>query len=435
MLGPLGTAGNQGVAYRPVPRTVMNMEQAHELQATPTSETSGAHRANETPSPFSATVLIVALLGTLAWPASRSYAITLLVLLTLVGLHEAGHFLVARRLKVSAPEFAIGFGPVLWSRHWHGTRYSLRAVPLGGFVRIDGMDGGPVEGRIANEGTRGMDKLSPGGKAAVAAAGPLTNIAIAVLLILVICTAVGVSKSTTTIARVDRAAPAYAAGIQSGDRVVQVGETPVDSWEDLLGAISTSKPGVPVPVTVVRDNKIQTLTITPESQGGQTRFGVTATAVRERIGLPAALTTTTKVSARLFSDSVRGLASFGSAVASMPAQFVSRDADPSARIVSPVGAAKIADTAADRAGIGGVLLLIAAVSMFLAVFNLLPVPPFDGGHIALAAYEAAASAIVRRPVTVDRRHLIPVALTVTVLVGLVGLAAIALDLVRPVVLP
>src|SRR5690606_32881643 len=142
-------------------------------------------------------VLVAA--AAIAAPASRTYALTLVVLMAVISLHELGHLLAARACGVGAPEFSVGFGPLIWRTRRadrHGTRYALRAVPFGGYVRIDGL-GSDLEGHSPPvPGKRSYEEVSAPKRMAIAAAGPLMNLVVAFVLLSAVFGAAGTTVAT-----------------------------------------------------------------------------------------------------------------------------------------------------------------------------------------------------------------------------------------------
>jgi membrane-associated protease RseP (regulator of RpoE activity) len=404
-------------------------------------DTAPTEPAARPPRTFVALALIAALTVAVVWPPSRGYALTLAALLALVTLHEAGHFLAARRLGAKTPEFSVGFGPVLWSTYQRGTTWSLRAVPLGGFVRIDGMEtGGPEPTSTGNTTSTPSSAaepttpvLSPWRQIVIAAAGPAANIAVAFLLFAALFGAVGVPTATGGVTPT-AGSPAAAAGVIAGDKVVAIDGTPTATWEEMRSALDATAPGEPVTVSVESSGVVRDVTVDPEvAADGRNLLGVTQESVTERLGPVAAVGEAASASVETLRASVLGIANIGRAFTSLPGQFTSPEEAPEEdRVLSPIGAAQLATSAASEDGIGGVLALAAMVSMFLAVFNLLPIPPFDGGHIVLNAADAAASAVRRRPVRVDRRKVMPIAMAVTVAVLVLGVSSLVLDIVNPI---
>jgi membrane-associated protease RseP (regulator of RpoE activity) len=131
-----------------------------------------------------------------------------------------------------------------------------------------------------------------------------------------------------------------------------------------------------------------------------------------------------------------GIAQLGSAVSAVPRQIMGgEEVDPAQRLLSPIGAAQVAEQSAERDGWFGPFSLLAAASMFIGAFNLLPFPPLDGGHIAIAGYEAAASKLRRRRVEVNMDRLAPFARTAVAFILVVGVSSILMDIFNPIQLP
>jgi membrane-associated protease RseP (regulator of RpoE activity) len=260
-------------------------------------------------------------------------------ILASVAIHELAHLVAARSLGVKATEYFVGFGPTLWSRRSGDLRWGLKLLPLGGYVKLVGMDSGE-EVDPADE-ARTFRAQRPGTRAAVSAAGPLANLALA----LVLFAGLGIAASSSV-----------SEGVAAG-----AGDT-VEVLEVSTGAIAQ------LPATGVR-----------------------------------------------LAD----------------AAFTGSEPPAEERVLSPVGATRLAHQAVG-AGPEFAIGLIAIINAFLALINLVPLLPFDGGYIALAAVEKAASVVSGRRVRIDTRRLRPVALTVVVALLLLGVAAVTLDITQPV---
>jgi len=229
--------------------------------------------------------------------------VVVVVLLLSIALHEIGHMVPAKRFGVRVSHYMVGFGPTLWSRVKGETEYGLKAIPLGGYVRLVGMYppgeavGDPPArtwlGRLARdarqasaeeirpgEDGRAFYHLSTPKKLVVMLGGPVMNLLIAVVLMAITLVGFGLPVLGTTLASVnqciipadapadrtctssDEAAPGAAAGLQPGDTVVSYDGTPVSSWEELTPLIRASGDET-VPVVVERDGEQLTLSVTP----------------------------------------------------------------------------------------------------------------------------------------------------------------------------
>lgn len=374
-------------------------------------------------------------LGTLAalmQPETRTLALTLVVLLALISLHELGHLLAARASGVGASEFSVGFGPLLaGTRPRPGrTRYVLRAVPLGGYVRIKGLgETGAARHEPATPGKSYLDVSAPR-QMFIAVAGPAANLLVALVVFITLFAVAGVPAATTAVTpQLD--SPAASAGMLPGDQIVAIGAVPIESWDQVLDTVATAPPG-PLPVTVQRGNA-QIVLMVPDASTGP-RLGVTSLATAQRQPLPNAVVQGAAFTWDTMAASATALMQLPAIIMDMPAQVLGSAEDPNARLVSPIGMAGLAADSAEESGLAGVLALVGIVSVFLALFNLLPIPPLDGGHIVIAGVEAVASRVARRPVTVSRVAIARFATVVVVLLLVLGVATVALDILRPIAL-
>jgi regulator of sigma E protease len=389
------------------------------------------------PRPWLTLALVAAAVSAAVWlPGSRAFAVTLVVLLGLIGFHELGHLLAARATGVGASEFSVGFGPQLAAtRPRPGrTRFVLRAIPLGGFVRIKGM-GESGAGRPDDD-TPGASYLevSKPRQVAVAVAGPAANLLLAFVVFVALFAAVGVPSPTTAVRPLD-GSPAATAGLVEGDTLVAVAGAPIGAWGDVSPALAAAPDG-PVEL-VVRDaaGVERTVAVAPAEVDGRRQLGVAPVLASSRVGPLQAVADGAELTWATVTGTAGALVAIPQMVVDLPSQLVGTAEDPNARFVSPVGMADLAAQSAERDGVAGVLLLVGLVSVFLALFNLLPVPPLDGGHIVVSLYEGVASRLRGRPVAANRAVLSRVAVGVGVLLLVVGVSSLLLDVLRPLTLP
>lgn len=382
------------------------------------------------------TFFLLILLGLIvlfvARPSSRSALLIILGIVAMVMLHEAGHFYIAKRSGMKATEFFVGFGPRLWSFRRGETEYGVKAILLGGYVRIIGMSN--LEEVDPEDEPRTFRRGSYWHRLQLTLAGVTVNILIAFLLFFVVIAGQGriAVGPNTTVNVVEAKSAAAAAGLHTGDRVVAVDGRPVHSWTDLSHAIQ-ARAGVPSTFTVVRDHRTVALQATPANKSGKGFLGVAAGTAYQSVGLLDAVP-----------ESFRAMGDITSATGSALARLVSPSgvANYSKNFTSSAPAAG-STTSQDRpmsligivdqgsSVVSGhpyaLLWLLGGISLILALFNLLPVLPFDGGHAVVVLYEWIASKVTHRDVRVDYRKLMPLSAVVLVLLLTLSLSAAFLD--------
>ncbi|MDQ4132959.1 MAG: M50 family metallopeptidase [Actinomycetota bacterium] len=369
-----------------------------------------------------------------------SFPVVIFVLgiILMVMIHEAGHFVVAKKCGMKVTQFFFGFGPRLWSFRRGETEYGVRALPFGGFVKIIGMSNVERDVDPADE-PRTYRQQSFGKRVAVAVAGVTTHFILAFLVLTLIWFAIGiedVDRPTLTVESITRDSAADKAGFQLGDRIVSIDGNPISEWANLPPYVQ-QRANQPVRFVVERDGRQVPLTATPGEitrDGKMVGFlGVGPGYDIERASLPEAVVNGAKTTGRITVLTVQSLGmlfAVGDYVDNLKA---SPDADRQGpaedRPVSVVGAARLADQAAEE-DIRSVLLLFAGLNIFVAVINLLPLLPFDGGHVAIATYERIRSRRGQR-YHADVSKMMPVAVAVVAYFILVGAVTIFGDIVNP----
>ena len=386
-------------------------------------------------------------------------------LLASVMLHEGGHLLTAKRFGMKATQYFVGFGPTVWSVRRGETEYGVKAIPLGGFVKIVGYT--PLEEIDAADRPRAFFRQPAPRRAVVIGAGVVANFLFAFLLLMVMAMAIGVREpgtATSTVAEVSpcvpagmRAAcgegrppsPAARAGLRAGDRVVSFDGTPVADWRGLTEAIDRAEPGRTVRLEVRRPGagRPVTLPVTLADVEGEPFVGVSAKVVG------AGYERTGPLNAAVFAAEGIGrtLSGIGEVVVDLPSAIPrlfspDRESSPGGQVGSVVGATDVSGQIFASEGAGTkdklalFLSLVVSLNIFLGALNLLPLLPLDGGHLAVVAYERARAGFHRirgrpDPGTVDMARLMPLTyLVVLVLVGF-GVLLILADLFNPLRLP
>ena len=290
----------------------------------------------------------------------------------IVLVHEGGHFLTAKWTGMKVEEFAIGFGPRLFSFKKGETVYSLRLFPLGGFNRIMGMDP-PLPGERRDP--RAFSERPVWQKLLVISAGSLTNIVMAFLIFCSVFWVMGVQSfpDRPEIGRVIPGMPAEMAGLLPGDRILSVDGKAIGKWTDLRG-VWGNKPGRILPMTIERDGVTKEVTIIPRDNGeGQALVGVTAALDSRPISAAEAVRLGAGESLAVVQSVFLGIAS---AVTGGQAE-----------VSGPIGVARMAGVVAE-VGPAQFFLFIAILSLNLGIMNLFPVPLLDGGLFFLILGEA-----------------------------------------------
>jgi membrane-associated protease RseP (regulator of RpoE activity) len=350
--------------------------------------------------------------------------------------HEAGHFFAAKATGMKVTEFFFGFGPRLFSWRRGETEYGLKALPLGGYVRIVGMN--PLEEVAPEDVGRTYREKKFWEKSVVVLAGVGMNFLIAFLLFYGIVLANGVSEPQPVVQQVVPEAdvdgesvptPAAEAGLEPDDVIVSIGGHPVDAWIDVPEALSEVGAG-PTTVVVDRGGELVSLDValidSDGVEGGAGFLGVQPVVVTHRPGVIGAIGV---AGSQVWEGIGFTFQAIGDMIKpSSLAQYLGvlagdTEVDEEIRPVSPIGIVNIGSQTQSAAAFLGIL---AFVNVILATINLLPLYPLDGGHFAVAAYEKVSG----REANV--RKLAPVAAAVIGLFAFLGFVAIVLDIVNPI---
>lgn len=429
------------------------MTQVHDnSSATPRPDKAGppgiGHQGWRQAAPVVA-VVFLALVLSLATGSFPVVAFALAVV-GMVMAHEAGHFLTAKLSGMKVTEFFFGFGPRLWSVRRGETEYGVKALPLGGYVKILGMSNLEADVDPADE-ARTYRQQSYPRRLLVAVAGIAMHFVIALVVLTVVWTVVGIpqyDKPTTTIGDISRLrtgeSPAQLAGFQVGDRIVSYDGITAKDWAELPPYIQP-RAGQPITFVVLRHGEKVTLRATPTQvtrDGATVGFiGVGPKPVVDKVNPALGVVRAARDTAELTWTSIGALGSFFSPdrLGNYASQLTGgtsngpTSANDANRPVSIVGVVRIAGQAAD-AGIFPVLELFVLLNIFVGVFNLVPLLPLDGGHVAIATYERIRSRRGHR-YHADVGKMMPVAVAMVALLLVLGATSIWLDIVRPLANP
>lgn len=416
-----------------------------------------------------------------------------------IALHEWGHYLPAKKFGVYISQFMIGFGPTLWSKTKGETEFGFKAIPLGGYVAMAGMYAPKSAGeepttsttgffsQVAGESSSGdtLDdeqarrsfyRLSLPRRIIVMLGGPAMNLLIAIVLYAVVLMGFGTPALSLTVGSVsecvvpasesrsecapeDPAAPGAQAGIVPGDRIVSIDGAAVDDWFQVTEIIRAS-PGRPVNLGVIRGEESLSLRITPLlseryafDARGRVLLDDQGNPIVEQVGF-VGIGSQTEIRRQSVTtvvpavwDNVVGVVRV---IVTLPqrlvdvanAAFGPEQRDPNGPL-SVVGVGRIAgeiaaiETVSITNRIAGLVGILASLNVALFVFNLVPLLPLDGGHVAVALYEGAKRKAYRirgkpDPGPVDASKLVPITLTVVAILGGMSLLLIYADIVNPI---
>ena len=355
-------------------------------------------------------------------------------LLASIFLHEVGHFVTARRTGMKATQFFMGFGPRLWSRHKGEVEYGFRAIPLGAFVRIIGMNG--LDEVEPEDEQRAYRNKSFPRQLLVITAGSLMHMIIALALFIGVYAFAGRYDNTGTVAVVrapEAGSPAALAGIREGDIVVALGADKVTTRTELVDAIVEQAPGSAVEVVIQRDGVEEILTTTLASNPMDANIAYLGIATSSTGYVKQSLVNSLRYGVgdvvRTAGNSVKGVVSALNPMNSVRALQDSGE-NLATRPTTVVGASQIGGKLGEDEGLKAVLLLLASVNVFVGVFNMFPLLPFDGGHAAIAAYERVRSRRGER-YRADINKMIPLTTIVMGLMGFLLFVGLYLDITQP----
>ena len=340
--------------------------------------------------------------------------------------HEAGHFLAAKATGMKATEFFFGFGPRIWSTKRGETEYGVKVLPLGGYVRIIGMN--PLEEIPPEDMGRTYREKKFWEKSVVVLAGVGTNFLIAFLMFWGVFLANGVNEPVPEVSTVVDDSPAAVAGLEEGDVITSIGGQQVASWQDATTALAEVGPG---PTTLVVKRGEETVTLhanlgESENIAGAGFLGVTPVIVNNDLGAFEAMGMAGQAVWTGIGETFSSLYQMfrpSSLASYLGVLGGNTDVPDEIRPVSPIGIVSIGSQATDAAGF---VAILAYVNVILATINLLPLFPLDGGHFAVALYEKVSGR------EANIRKLMPVAAAVIGALFFLGFVAIVLDIVNPI---
>jgi membrane-associated protease RseP (regulator of RpoE activity) len=381
---------------------------------------------------------IIALLALLAF-ANIWWFVFVVGVLVAVFLHELGHFTTARWTGMKATQFFIGFGPRLWSFRRGETEYGVRALPLGAFVRIIGMNN--MDDVPAADEARTYRQATYPRRMLVITAGSLMHMLIAVVLLFTVYVVDGerVIRDGAEIQAVEESGPAAQAGVRAGDVVVAIDGSAISDPEDLGETIRTYEPGTVVEMSVRRDGETIVVPVglgaNADEQSplfGKPYAGVASGDVLETVEHPvgaAAVNSVTDIFPTAW-QSMRGVVEVLNPV-NVLSHLSGENDDLATRPTTLVGVTGVSDDVGRSEGFIGILYLLAVLNVFVGVFNMFPLLPLDGGHAAIATYERVRERDGRRYFA-DVSKMMPFAMAVMTVLMFLFLSGLYLDITDPV---
>ena len=422
-----------------------------------------------------------------------------------IALHEVGHLVPAKLFGVRVTQYMIGFGPTLFSRRRGETEYGIKAVPLGGYISMIGMYPPEREGQRPRSDSTGMfqqmaaearsveiERLEPGDerrqfhrlpvwkRIIIMLGGPTVNLLLGIICLTVVVTGFGTAQPTTTVETVSRCvqtvqagqeqqagacteedpqAPANAAGLRPGDRILSFAGTEVTGWDQLTDVI-VQHGDEQVPVIVERDGQRLELSITPIltqrpvlDAEGRTQTDEDGRLITREVGfigvspsselVPGSVTEVPGVLGESVGGIFRTMATLPMRVWDVGVALFTDAPRPVDSPMSVVGAGRLSgdiaamDQISTEVKAASLVSMLGTLNLFLFVFNLVPLLPLDGGHVAGALWEGARRtwARLRRradPGPFDPARLLPLTYAVAAAFLLMSVVLIAADLIEPV---
>jgi membrane-associated protease RseP (regulator of RpoE activity) len=407
--------------------------------------------------------------GLLVWLtyATGVYGLVMVLgIVVMITLHELGHFIMAKRAGMKVTEFFLGFGPRIWSIRRGETEYGLKLVPAGAYVKILGMH--DIEEVDPADEPQTYRQQPFWQRFGVAVAGSTMHFLIALALIFILLVGVGLpggeivqQESDWRVGSISEDSAASRAGLQEGDDIVAIDGQVTDVFADLRGVVAP-RPGQEVVVTVERDGERQDIDVTlgenPDSEGvGFLGVGL-GMRPDDKLSVFEAVPASFEQFAAVSVESLKGLGKIFTpdGISSYSRQVRDANDDPTAvepsdpragatastgeaedpnetRLLSLLGVFRIGVDAGEAGGAANLLLLFVFINVFIGLFNLVPLLPFDGGHVSIAIYEKVQEWRRRdnRRYLADVAKLIPMTYAVVIVLGLIFVSSLYLDIVNP----
>lgn len=382
-----------------------------------------------------------------------------------IALHEAGHMFTARAFNMRVRRYFIGFGPTVWSTTKGHTEYGIAALPFGGFCDIAGMTA--MDPLTPEEAPHAMVNKPAWQRIAVLAGGIVMNLLIGVVITYFVAIFSGIPNPNAdftprvgqtvcvadqvdaqTMGECTGVGPAGRAGVRAGDTLVALDGREIEAFGDLREAVM-QRPGDTVALEVLRGGEPLTFDvpvaeverIDPASGERVTAgaVGIVPAPVTDAVkqfGPVEAVPATARFTGQMLGATVEGIAAFPGKIPGVVASIFGAERDVEGPI-SVIGASRTGGELVEQNMWSAFWMMLASLNFFLALFNLVPLPPLDGGHIAVVLYEKVRDAFRRlrglgpgAPANYEK--LMPLTYAMAALLLGVGVLVMAADVVNPV---
>jgi membrane-associated protease RseP (regulator of RpoE activity) len=367
-------------------------------------------------------------------------------LLFSVMVHEFGHYITARKYGMWVSEFFVGFGKRIWSVQRGETEFGVKAIPAGGYCKIEGMS--PSDELPEGQEDRAFYKASSAKKLVVLGAGSFLHFVLGFVLLFTLFAGIGTNQVLPEIREVVPNSAAQAAGILAGDEVISINGKKVTEWYKDVEVIRQSQGKE---LSLVLDRNGEQISVTASARltdiDGTKRYvlGIVNDMGLKRSGLLVSIKNSATVTKSFLVESVKSLGKLPEKIPALWGATVrGEERDPNG-LVGVVGVARVSgeavgsDKLTSMERLATFVLIVASLNIFVGVFNLLPILPLDGGHMAVAIADSIRAFFARlrgrpRPAPIDVTVLTPITMVVFVVLATLTLLLLVADVINPVTL-
>jgi membrane-associated protease RseP (regulator of RpoE activity) len=367
-------------------------------------------------------------------------------LLLSVMVHEFGHYITARKYGMWVSEFFVGFGKRIWSVQRGETEFGVKAIPAGGYCKIEGMS--PNDEMPEGQEDRAFYKASSVKKLVVLGAGSFLHFVLGFVLLLTLFAGIGTNQVLPVINEVVPNSAAQAAGILPGDEIVSINGKKVTEWYKDVEVIRQSKGSE---LTLVLSRNGEEITVNTSARltdlDGTKRYvlGIVNDVGLKRSGLLVSIKNSATVTKDFLVESVKSLGKLPEKIPALWGATVRGEERDANGLVGVVGVARVSgeavgsDKLTPMERLATFVLIVASLNIFVGVFNLLPILPLDGGHMAVAIADSIRAFFARlrgrpRPAPIDVTVLTPITMVVFVVLATLTLLLLVADVINPVTL-